>query len=190
MLFILLGSHLNGYSLNGQSQRRSGSNSYPDLHSMDTQPDVLLEQSAIYALQAAAMLRNLSQERNFNGTSYDTVDLQDLERVYYEALLLGKQRQQVPLNYQYHDTCMFHQGNPTTMCIHSATIPRVQFRNERCSHFPTFKVQVSRSSGSCNIASGSTVEGKLSSSLLEELKNNKTKSLELLDVLDHFVEFR
>lgn len=175
MLFILLGSHLSGYSLNGLSQWRSGSHSYPDLHS---QPDVLLEQSE--------MPRYLYQERS---ASRDIADLQEFERVYFAALLLEQQRRQVPLNYQYHDTCMLHPGNPSTKCIHSPTIPRVQFRNERCSPFPTFKAQVSGSSGSCNTSSGSTVEGKLSSSLLEELKS-KTKSLELLDVLDHFVEFR
>lgn len=85
---------------------------------------------------------------------------------------------------------MSHQGNQTANSINPAIRPGVQFQNERSSRFPSLKVQVAGSSGSGNTACGTTVERKLSSSLLEELKNNKSKSLELSDVLDHVVEFR
>lgn len=172
MFFILLGSHPSGYWLNGPSQWRSGSRSYSNLHS---QLDALLEH--------IEMMKYLYQAYS------DIDDLKEFERDYFAALFLGQQGRQVPLNYQYPGTCMLHPGNPYTKCIHSRTIPRVQFRNEGCSPFPTRKVQVSGSSGSCNTSSGSTVKGKLSSSLLEELKS-RTRSMELLDVLDDFVEFR
>ncbi|XP_027111512.2 pumilio homolog 4 [Coffea arabica] len=189
------GSHLGNVTLNGQSLRRSGNLGLSNIHSPDIHQAHYSEKQLNYATHAAAMPRNLSHTRNYTSTSHP--DLHQLERIYIETLLAQQnQHCQLPLlsksgslNLQYHGIPTFglhmsHQGNRMPNAIH----PTVEsggptFQNEQPSQFTiALKSQLGG-------ASGTRIEGKTISPLLEELKSNKGRSLELSDVLDHVVEF-
>lgn len=189
-------------TLNGQSLRSSNLG-HPKLHASDMHHAHYLEKPLNYATHAAAIPRILSQGRNYISTSHP--DLKKLERVYIEALLAQENQQcQLPslsksgsLNHQYPGNSAFglhmlYQGNRMPNAIHPTVDSGGRhFQNEQPAQFPNaLKSQMGGSSGSWDPAGGTNIKGKLVSSLLEELKSNKGRSLELLDVLNHVVEFR
>lgn len=193
----MLGSHLGTNTLNGQ-KLISGNMVRSNLHSSDAHHALYLEKTLNCSSHEASMPRNMSQGRNCISTSYN--DLQELEKMYIEALLAQQKQQcQSPflcksggLNHQYSgnhafDLHMSSQGNRMPNSMHPVVESGgLSFQNEQTA----LKNQVGGSSGSQNQASGTNMEGKLVSSLLGELRNNKGRSLELPDVLDHVVEFR
>ncbi|XP_019193172.1 PREDICTED: pumilio homolog 4 [Ipomoea nil] len=190
-----IGSHLKGANgLNSRSDR-------PNLQSpvTDSWKIQYLKKAACYARNTMA-----PQGRNFIGTSHAYGDLQGLEKVYIEALL-EQQRQlyQSPsvhncdsLGNQYHgnhDSC---QGNNRTLnSLHHP--PRVgsrssSFQNEHPRISSTYKNSTAESARPpvWHSETDPKVEGRLAaSSLLEELKSNKARSIDLIDVLNHVVEF-
>ncbi|CAK9150462.1 unnamed protein product [Ilex paraguariensis] len=118
--------------------------------------------------------------------AYGQGDLQGFQRAYLEAMLARQKLQYGKsgrLDHGYHrnpgfDVGMPYQGNS------------VPYPNERVSHFTsTLGSSMGGSSGPWHSETGINMEGRFASSLLEELKNNKTMSLELSDIVDHVVEF-
>lgn len=188
-------SHLGNVTLNGQSLRRSGNLGRSNIHTPDIHQAYYSEKQLNDATHAAAIPRNLSQTRNYTSTSHP--DLHQLERMYIETLLAQQnQHCQLPLlsksgslNLQYHGIPTFglhtsHQGNRMPNAVY-ATVESggPTFQNEQPSQFAiALKSQLGG-------ASGTRIEGKTISPLLEELKSNKGRSLELSDVLNHVVEF-
>ncbi|KAL3520749.1 hypothetical protein ACH5RR_018898 [Cinchona calisaya] len=196
------GSHLGSATLNGQSLGRSGNLGRSNLHSPDVHHAHYSDKPLNYATRAASMPRNLSQGRNYISTSHP--DLKELERMFIEALLAQQQEQcQLPLlstsgslNHQFAANPSFglhmpYQGNRMPNAIHTTVESGgPPFQTEQPTRSPTaMKSQTGGSSSSRNPASGTNKEGKLVSSLLEELKSNKGRSLELSEVLNHVVEF-
>nr|GMC72933.1 pumilio homolog 4 [Ipomoea batatas] len=193
-----LGSHLKG--ANGLNSRSERNEARPNLQSpvTDSWKIQYLKKAACYARNTMAVPDHRPQGRNFIGTSHAYGDLQGLEKVYIEALL-EQQRQlyQSPsvhncdsLGNQYHgnhDSC---QGNRTVNSLH----PRVgsrssSFQNEHPRVSSTYKNSTGEPARVWHSESDPKVEGRLASSLLEELKSNKARSIDLIDVLNHVVEF-
>lgn len=128
-----------------------------------------------------------------------------LQKACLEALL-AQQKEQLELsllgksggfNNEYYGNPLHRLGTPysgnlmTNSVLHSAESGNAMFHNERISHFNSMM----RSSMKGSVASwhsdiGHNLEGRYLSSLLDEFKNNKTKSFELSDIAGHVVEFR
>lgn len=65
------------------------------------------------------------------------------------------------------------------------------FQNEPISHFtPMMRSPMGGPTGSWSLDAGNNGEEIISSSLLDELKNNKTRHFELSEIVDHVAEFR
>ncbi|KAL6497703.1 hypothetical protein OROHE_027028 [Orobanche hederae] len=123
-------------------------------------------------------------------------DLRALERAYLEVLLLQRRQQYEALlsqkngsiNQQYTGNSAFspsaasYQGN----LVPNSQIPRVSSRSsvlQKEKSTPNLRSLKGESSGN-----GSSMKGRFES-LLEVLKNNRTKSLELSDIIGYVVEF-
>ncbi|CAI9091142.1 OLC1v1026086C1 [Oldenlandia corymbosa var. corymbosa] len=189
------GSHLGTGNLNGLGIRRGGNLGRSNLHPPDVHDTHNLERSTNHTIHAAAMPRNQSLLRSYVGSSHP--DLRELERMYIEALLAQQQQVQFQLpllSPQSGNSPLgqhMYQGNRMTNLLHpTMDSGGYNFLNGQISRMPrTLKSQLGGSPGSWSPRSGTIVEGKLVSSLLEELKNSKGRSLELSDVIDHIVEF-
>lgn len=184
---------------NGQNLRRSNEQAAFDLHMPAVDPHYIqyMLKTSDYATHAAASSGDLSQGRNDYGISHGHGDLRGLQKAYIEALL-AQQKQQYESslfgksdssNHQYvgnpaFDLGMSYQGNPVANSVLPSFGSQPLSQNERTTHIAsTPKSSVGGSTGS------SSVDGRVPSSLLEELKNSKTKSFELSDVVDHVIEF-
>ncbi|KAL3523488.1 hypothetical protein ACH5RR_016322 [Cinchona calisaya] len=195
------GSHLGTATLNGQSLRRNGNLGHSRLHSPDVHHAHYLEKPLNYSSHVTPMPRNIPQGRNYISTSY--TDLQELEKMHIEAWLAQENQQyHLPLlcksgglNHQYPGNPAFglhmsYTGIRMPNFIHPSVESGGLFQNEQTAWFHTaLKNQMGGSSGSWIQASGTNIEVKSVSSLLEELKNCIGRSVELSDVLDHVVEF-
>ncbi|KAA8534410.1 hypothetical protein F0562_031927 [Nyssa sinensis] len=143
-----------------------------------------------------------SQGRNYFGTS--SGDLQGLQKAYFESVLAQqKQQYELPLLGKSSGLNHEHYGNPAYglgmpylgNCTANSALPSIgsgspMFQNERISRFTS--MLRSPMGGSAKLLYsdiGTNMEGIFASSLLEELKNNKTRSFELSDIVDHVVEF-
>ncbi|PIN00579.1 Translational repressor Pumilio/PUF3 and related RNA-binding proteins (Puf superfamily) [Handroanthus impetiginosus] len=122
-------------------------------------------------------------------------DLQVLERAYLEALLLQQVQQYQSLLLQkqgpaFGPSADSSQGN----VMPKSQIPRVGSRNSMLQNeksaqmSSTVKTKKDEPSSSSHPQSGNTTKGTFES-LLDAVKNNKAKSLELMDILGHVVEF-
>ncbi|KAI3470487.1 hypothetical protein Pfo_027150 [Paulownia fortunei] len=147
---------------------------------------------------------NSSQGIHYVGSPHGHEDLQALEKAYLEALLAQQTQQyqshflQKPgsINHQYHGNPAFgpcaasYQGNLVLNSQNSRVSSRSSMlQNEKSAQMPsTLRSLKGESTGSFHSQSGSCMKGRFES-LLEVLKNNKTKSLELSDILGHVVEF-
>ena len=111
----------------------------------------------------------------------------------YELPLLGKSG---GLNQGYYGNSsyglgMVYPGNPmANSALPSVGSGNPMFQNDQISCFTSMM----RSSMGGPITSWHTdtsnMEGRFASTLLEEFKNNKTRSFELSDIVDHVIEFR
>ncbi|KAK4435985.1 Pumilio4 [Sesamum alatum] len=197
---VSIGSLLTGGIGDGQLLRSS---SQAALHYpvMDPHQIQYMQKMLNYGRDLTHMSGNSSQGIHCVGSSHSNEDFQALEKAYLEALLMQQlqhyqsQFLQKPgtINHQYHGNPAFgscpasYQGN----LVLNAPISRVSSRgsmlqNEKSAQVPTtLRSLKGESSGPLNSQSG---KGRFES-LLEVLKNNKTKSLELPDIIGHIVEF-
>ncbi|KAK4480341.1 hypothetical protein RD792_013412 [Penstemon davidsonii] len=143
---------------------------------------------------------NSSQGR-YVGNPHDPENLQALEKAYLEALIL-QQKQQYQSQFshnssninQYNSNPAFtvpYQANRTLNSSHALVNTRSSmFQTEKTAQFPS-NLRATKGGESTSLVhsqSGNNMKGRFES-LLEVVKNNKTKSLELTDVLNHVVEF-
>ncbi|KAG0473309.1 hypothetical protein HPP92_015166 [Vanilla planifolia] len=151
------------------------------------------------AIPVNGNLSDLSTGRNFAGTS-SHLDLTGYQKAYLETMLA-----QQKLQYGGHlnkggDLNGFY-GTPFGVGLPYPSIPisagvlssmapvNPVRQNDRLQRFPSLlRNAMGGSKGSWNPDSGFMPEG-YGSSLLEEFKNNKNKSFELSDIVDHVVEF-
>ncbi|XP_010935724.1 pumilio homolog 1 [Elaeis guineensis] len=159
-----------------------------------------LHSSSNAAIHAAATL-DPSLGRNYLGTSH--MDLSEYQKAYLGALLTQQKLQYgMPLpgksgslNHGFFGGHAFGLGMPYPASPLSSSVlsplgsgsPAMQ--NERLSRSPSFMRSAAVGSmGSWNLENG-VMEENYASSLLEELKSNKTRSFELSDIVGHVVEF-
>ncbi|KAF7820155.1 pumilio-like protein 4 isoform X1 [Senna tora] len=158
-----------------------------------------LQQGSNYSMLGPG---NPSQLRNFSGTSHG--DLEELQKAYLEALLSQqKQQYELPLlaksgflNYGFYGSQPCSLGMPYSgKHIANTLLPSFGsgnplFENESISHFDSMmKSSTGASIGSWHNDIGNSMEGRFVSSLLDEFKNNKARSFELSDIVDHVVQF-
>ncbi|GFP91849.1 pumilio homolog 4 [Phtheirospermum japonicum] len=121
------------------------------------------------------------QKMAIQGTSLGNIphshdDLRALERAYLEVLILQRRQQQYEALFSQKPDSVNHHP-----CAASHQNPRVGLRLQKEKSTPNLRSLKGESSGS-------NAKGKFES-LLEVLKTNKTKSLELTDIIGHVVEF-
>ncbi|KAL1559523.1 pumilio 4-like isoform X2 [Salvia divinorum] len=196
----IIGSFMAGGNGNGQILRPS----YPPgfhIPVMDPHQVQYIQKMSNHGKHSACVAGNSSQGLNFVG-SQGHDNFLSLEKAYLEALLLQQAQQfqshilQKPgtvNHHQYHDSLGFNsyaasfQGNPLQSLRDCSRSSMVQ--NEKCAQMQSSLVsQKAENTSSLHTQSGSNSKGRFES-LLEMLKNNKTKSLELPDILGHVVEF-
>ncbi|XP_073121715.1 pumilio homolog 4 [Henckelia pumila] len=140
----------------------------------------------------------------YAGSPHSHEDLQALEKAYLEALLLRHKHQyqspflQMPgsINQLYNASPAFGPGsssyheNQVLNSAHSPVTSRSPtFHDEKSSSHPSKLRSVNEESTSLlHSQTGSNIKRR-SESLLDLVKNNKTKSLELSDVFGHVIEF-
>ncbi|KVI09697.1 Armadillo-like helical [Cynara cardunculus var. scolymus] len=172
------------------------------LHSpaMDSVRGQYMMKSSEYANHGATSSGNLPRGKNNYVVSHGHEDMQALQKVYLEALL-AQQNQQYgspvfgrsgSLNHLYGNPTygrgMPYQGNLVDNSALAGS--RTLSQQERAIHFaPPFRNSVGAVPGSWNPQADINLDRRYASSLLDELKNNKTKSFELSDVVDHVIEF-
>ncbi|KAL0382683.1 UNVERIFIED_CONTAM: Pumilio4 [Sesamum calycinum] len=168
---------------------------------MDPHQIQYMQKMLNYGRDLTHITGNSSQGIHCVGSSHSNEDFQALEKAYLEALLVqqlqhyqsqflqkpGSINHQYPGNPAFGSCAASYQGN----LVLNAPISRVSSRgsmlqNEKSGQMPTTLRSVKgESSGPLNSQSG---KGRFES-LLEVLKSNKTKSLELTDIIGHIVEF-
>lgn len=138
--------------------------------------------------------------RNFLGNP--PIDLPGYQKAYLEALLAQQRLQygmpfvsKSDLNGFYGNPAfglgMHYQENPISSSILSSLGPGSPLRqNDRLSRFPSITRNSTRGSAESWSLDNSTIDEVFVSSLLDEFKNNKARSFELSDIVDHVVEFR
>lgn len=197
------GSALTG-SAEGRGLNRSRNHVGPDLQSsvMDPRFVQYLQRNLDYTTGASASPNDTSSARNNMGSSHG--DLLGFQKAYLEAIL-AQQKQQYELsflgksgglNQGYYGNPSYGLGMPHPgNAIANSVLPSVgsgssMFQNERVSRFTSMmRSSMGGSIGPWNPDVGTNLEGRFGSSLLEEFKNNKTRSFELSDIGDHVVEF-
>lgn len=161
---------------------------------MDPHQVQYIQKMSNHGKDSTRIAGNSSQGLHFVG-SHGHDNMQSLEKAYLEALLLQQSHiLQKPggVSHQYHGNSGFspyvasYQGNPLLSSQNPRDSSRHMIQNEKSSTMESLKGETT---GSLHLQSGNNTKGKFES-LLEMLKNNKTKSLELSDILGHVVEFR
>ncbi|KAK8953023.1 hypothetical protein KSP40_PGU002616 [Platanthera guangdongensis] len=137
-----------------------------------------------------------SMERGFMGNSYS--DSLSIQKAYIGALLQQQKQFAMPFlaksSYCSNPSFgMSYQGSPMASPIlpaspvGSASSLR---HGERNMHFTSgMRNLMGNAMGSWHLDNGGSIHDGFASSLLEEFKNNKTKSYELSDIVGHVVEF-
>ncbi|KAK9158488.1 hypothetical protein Scep_005062 [Stephania cephalantha] len=192
-------NHLDAGSLDGQSLNRSGNQLGSGSPSSAGDPLYVqyLQRSVDMAAQSDPSLG-----RNYLGTSRS--DLLGFQKAYL-ADLIAQQKHQYELPYLGKSGGMDHgyYGSPafglgmsfTGNVLANSVLPSVGpgnyiQQNERLAHFPSMiRNPTGGFIGSWDSNRGRNMEETFISSLLEEFKNNKTRSFELSDIIDHIVEF-
>ncbi|KAG4150441.1 hypothetical protein ERO13_D04G004200v2 [Gossypium hirsutum] len=188
-----------GFSLTGTGDRQSSNragNQGSDLLSPLVDPRFMQYlQRTSYGTHTAASPDSLLAG-NHGGTLHG--DLDGLQKAYIEAIL-AQQKQQYELsllgkagglNQGYYGNSSYglgmpYAGNPLANSV-LANIGSGSIQNDRTARFNSM---MRSSSGSWHSDISSSMDGRYVSSLLDEFKNNKTRSFELLDIVDHVVEF-
>lgn len=187
-----------------QSLNRSGNQVGPDLHSSYVDPHGVhrIKGTSDYATCTAASLGNPPSMGNYINTSHG--DLLGLQRAYLETLLAQqKQQYELPLlgksgglNQGYygkssHGLGMAYPGNPMAKpAFPSVGSGNPMFQSDQISRFTAMMRNPMGGPITSWHTDTSNMEGRFASTLLEEFKNNKTRSFELSDIVDHVIEFR
>ncbi|XP_075499229.1 pumilio homolog 4 isoform X1 [Primulina tabacum] len=139
----------------------------------------------------------------YAGSPHSHEDLQALEKAYLEALLLRQKHQyqspflQMPssINQLYNASpaiggaSSYHENQVLNSAHSPVTSRSPTFHDEKSSSHPSKLKSVNEeSTGLLHSQTGSNIKRR-SESLLDLVKNNKTKSLELSDVFSHVIEF-
>ncbi|XP_022745183.1 pumilio homolog 4-like isoform X2 [Durio zibethinus] len=191
-------NHLNaGSSLTGigdrQSLNRAG-NQGSDLLSPLLDPRYIqyLQRTSQYGTHAAA-------SPDFAGNYFGTLhgDLDSLQKTYLEAIFAQQKQYELPLlgkagglthgcygNPSY-GLGMPYAGNPLENSV-LRSIGSGSIQNDRNARFNSM---MRNSTGAWHSDISNNVDRRYVSSLLDEFKNDKTRSFELLDIVDHVVEF-
>ncbi|KAM7526880.1 hypothetical protein LguiA_016782 [Lonicera macranthoides] len=183
----------------------SSSQAGSDIHSPVLDPRYIgyLQKISDYSIMhTEAFSGDSSRGRNYFGESHGHGDSQSLQKAYIETLL-AKQKQQYELpllgksNHQYCGNPTFgigipYQGN----AIANSVTPSLgsgssMLQNDRNSRFTsTLRSSIGGGSNmSWHAETEINMKGSFALSLLEEIKNNKTRSFELSDIVDHVIEF-
>ncbi|XVE68830.1 hypothetical protein DITRI_Ditri09bG0101500 [Diplodiscus trichospermus] len=191
--------HLPGSSLTCSGDRQSltgAGNQGSDLLSplMDPRYIQHLQKTSQYGAHAAACPDSLLAG-NYVGLHGN---LDALQKAYLEAILAQqKQQYELPLlgkagglNHGFYVNPSYglgmpYAGNP----LANSVLPSVGsggIQNDRTARFNSM---MRSSTGAWHSDISNSVDGRYVSSLLDEFKNNKTRSFELLDIVDHVVEF-
>lgn len=166
---------------------------------MDPRYAQYLQRTSDYATRTTASASDPFAARNHFGSSLGNLD--GLQKAHLE-LLLAQQNQQHEMQLLgksgglfpgYYETQpygldMQYSGNPFA----NPVLPSVgsgSFPNERNSRFTSMMRSSMGGPMPWHLDAGINMEGRLSSSLLDEFKANKTRSFELSDIVDHVVEF-
>nr|XP_011469641.1 PREDICTED: pumilio homolog 4 [Fragaria vesca subsp. vesca]XP_011469642.1 PREDICTED: pumilio homolog 4 [Fragaria vesca subsp. vesca] len=202
-----LNNHLDaaGFTGNGdgQSMNRLGNKFGPGLHSsfLDPSQIQLLQTADNCARRALASPSGYSLSKNNFGTLHGELEGQ---RAYLEAILAQRKyemsllRKSAGFNHCYIGNPSYGLGMTYPgISVANSFLPSVgsgssMFQNEKISRFNSMmKSPMGGSVGAWNSDVGNDIEGRhaSSSSLLDEFKNNKNKSFELADIVDHVVEF-
>lgn len=201
---MLTGSTLPG-NAEGRGLNRSRNHVMPDLQSpvMDPRFVQYLQRNSDYGTRADFSLNDPSPVRNNYGNLRG--DLVGFQKAYVEALLAQqKQQYELPLlsksgglSHGYYGNSSYglampHLGNPMANSVSpSVGSGSSVLQNEQNSRFTSMmRSSMGGSIGQWNPDVGTDIDGRIGSSLLEEFKNNKTRSFELPDIGDHVVEFR
>ncbi|XP_007009912.2 PREDICTED: pumilio homolog 4 [Theobroma cacao] len=194
-------NHLNaGSPLTGTGDRQSlnrAGNQGADLLSplMDPRYIQYLQRTSQYGARAAASPDSLLSG-NYVGTLHG--DLDGLQKAYLEAILAQqKQQYELPLlgkaaalNHGYYGNPSYGLGMPFAgNSMANSVLPSIgsgSIQNDRTARFNSM---MRTSTGAWPSDIGNNVDGRFISSLLDEFKNNKTRCFELLDIIDHVVEF-
>ncbi|GMI86260.1 pumilio 4 [Hibiscus trionum] len=125
-------------------------------------------------------------------------DLDGLQKAYIEAIL-AQQKQQYELSLLGKAGGLNHgyYGNPScgfrmpyaVNTLENSTVASLGSGSIQNDGTARFNSMMRSPIGSWHSDIGNSVDGRYASSLLEEFKNNKTRSFELLDIVDHVVEF-
>ncbi|KAL6290694.1 hypothetical protein ACE6H2_008204 [Prunus campanulata] len=206
-LNMTINNHLDAAALtgcgDGHSPHRLGNKVGSGLHSsvMDRSYIQFL-QRADYATRNVTSPSGYPPSKNHFGTLHG--DLEGLQKAYLEALL-AQRKQQYELslsgksggfNHGYYGNPsyglgMTYPGNPMANSVHpSVGSGSPMFQNEKIERFNSMlRSPMGGSVSNRQSEIGNDLEGRHASSLLDEYKNNKNKSFELADIVDHVVEF-
>ncbi|KAG8651139.1 pumilio homolog 4 isoform X3 [Manihot esculenta] len=186
---------LGGYGI-GHSLNRAGNQAGPQLHAP------VIDSCYIQNFQRTpdfATITNGPQVRHCSATSNGDLDV--IQKAHLEALLAQQNQQYQPaivksgsLNQGYHRNSSYGVGMPYLgNAAVNYVLPAVgcgNFQDEQVAHFTSMvRNSMGGSIGSWHSHVGNNMERKYVSSLLDEFKNNKSRSFELSDIVDHVVEF-
>ncbi|OMP01089.1 hypothetical protein COLO4_12170 [Corchorus olitorius] len=190
------GTSLSGGAADRQSLNRAG-NQGSDLLSplMDPRYIQYLQRTSQYGTRAATSPDSLLAG-NYVGTLHG--DLDGLQKAYLEAILAQqKQQYELPLmgkagglNHGYYGNPSYGLGMPYAgNILANSVLPSIgsgSIQNDRTGRFNSM---MRSATGTWPSDIGNKADGRYVSSLLDEFKNNKNRSFELLDIIGHVVEF-
>ncbi|XVE99278.1 hypothetical protein REPUB_Repub03eG0184600 [Reevesia pubescens] len=195
-------NHINaGSSLTGSGDRQSlnrAGNQGSDLLSplMDPRYIQYLQRTSQYGTRDAASLDSLLTG-NYVSTLHG--DFDGLQKAAYLETILARQKQQYELpllgksggpTHGYYGNPSYvlgmpYAGNPLANSV-PPSIGSGSIQNDRTARFNSM---LRSSTGGWHSDISNSVDGRYVSSLLDEFKNNKIRSFELLDIVDHVLEF-
>ncbi|XVE75391.1 hypothetical protein DITRI_Ditri12bG0090600 [Diplodiscus trichospermus] len=194
-------NHLNaGSSLTGIGDRQNSNrapNQGSDLLSSLIDPQYIqyLQRTSQCETHAAASPDSLIAG-NYSGTLHG--DLNGLQKAYLEAIL-AQQKQQHELQLLAEAGCLNHgyYGNPSYGLgmpyagnpLQNSVLPSNYCGSIQNDRNGRLNSMMRNSTGAWHSDISNNVDGRYISSLLDEFKNNKTRSFELLDIVNHVVEF-
>ncbi|KAI3416670.1 PUM-HD domain-containing protein [Psidium guajava] len=199
--YFAAGSAVSGNQI-GEILQRMGNPVGYDLNHPIADPPFVQYMQQNFNPRAPAMQNDLSQSRKSFGSS---PNMDQLRKVYLEALhAQQKQHYQAPgfdklsaaRNHRHRRDVIYeshlpYSGNVTTNGgFASVGFGSHMLPDEQIARFTSMmRTSMGESTGSWPSSSGTDVEGKMVSSLLDEFKSNKIRSFELSDILGHVVEF-
>ncbi|KAJ4720751.1 putative Pumilio [Melia azedarach] len=171
-----------------------------DFHSpvMDPRYMQYLQGTSDYPTRGAGGATDPYEVRDYFGTPLG--DLDRLHKAQLEVLLAQQKQHELQLlgksgglNPGYYGTQSYRLGMPYSgNPFPNSVLPSVgsgSFSPERNSRFTSMMRSSMGGPTVWPLDAGNNMEGRLTSTLLDEFKTNKTRSFELSDIVDHVVEF-